>query len=475
EKNGKSEVWQNFLEIVDLNNQYIGYVSCKNCNNIFTYSQKSGTSHLLRHQCISSSNQLKITLFLPKKTILPTAKESTTNKIVNFVCKDLRPFEIIEGEGFRDFSQEMINIGAKFGQIQIDDLFPHPTTISRNIIKNMWTDNYKKLSYISLTVHFIKNWQLKEQILAISKFPNISHTADNIRNTILNILKNYNLVPNRTMKNFVFITDSGANFIVAFRNYKHIPCIAHRIFFKYENFQNYPSIIETIKECKSLVTYFKQSLLYLKLEKSLKQESETRWNSKLEMLESIYNQFDLINSILADKNKLYRIENIDLEVLLVLINFLKKFKEASNYLESSKNPTLHLVIPWYKVFKEHCKIDQQDNIILKQIKKIVDEKITLKYKIEKLYKLAIFFNPKMKQLKILEPDDALWVKNQIREQYSLIQTDFESDNDDLYIDTQKKSTKKLCKKSSKEFTNFSEYYDSSDNENNLDEIDQYLS
>ncbi|CAG8832917.1 10880_t:CDS:2, partial [Gigaspora margarita] len=142
EKNKKSEVWQDFLEIVDLNNQYIGYVSCKSCNNIFTYSQKSRTLYLLQHQ-------------------------------FNFVCKDLCPFEIIEGESFRDFSQEIINIGA--------------------FTTDMWTDNYKKLSYISLTIHFIENWQLKEQILAISKFPNISHIADNIRNTILNILKNYNL------------------------------------------------------------------------------------------------------------------------------------------------------------------------------------------------------------------------------------------------------------------------------------------
>jgi hypothetical protein len=45
--------------------------------------------------------------------------------------------------------------------------------------------------------------------------------------------------------------------------------------------------MDTIKECKSLVTYFKHSSLNSKLGKSLKQEVETRWNSKLEMLESI--------------------------------------------------------------------------------------------------------------------------------------------------------------------------------------------
>lgn len=218
--------------------------------------------------------------------------------------------------------------------------------------------------------------------------------------------------------------------------------------------------------------------MHLKLEKSLKQESETRWNSKLEMLESVYNQFELIKDILNDKDELHRIENIDFDILVDLVNFLKIFKEASNCLEASKNPTLHLVIPWYKTLKEHCKISQQDSEVLKQIKKIVNEKITLKYKIEELHKLAIFFNPKMKQLKILDSDDIIRIKDQIREHYSLIcevnNIDSNDDNDDLYVDSPKRLTKKLCKKSSREFIDFSEYYDSSDNENSLDEIDQYL-
>jgi len=149
----------------------------------------------------------------------------------------------------------MINIGAVYGSLSVDDLFLHPTTISRNVIKkaesvkstltfklkdifqlvggafttDMWTDDYRKISYISLTVHYIdENWQLKEQILAASKFPDAKHTAEQIKKTILGILKNYNLVPDITMKKFVFVTDSGANFIAAFRSLNHIPCFTHK-------------------------------------------------------------------------------------------------------------------------------------------------------------------------------------------------------------------------------------------------------
>ncbi|CAG8849505.1 18122_t:CDS:2, partial [Gigaspora margarita] len=55
----------------------------------------------------------------------------------------------------------------------------------------------------------------------------------------------------------------------------------------------------------------------------------------------------------------------------------------------------------------------------------------------------------MKQLKILEPDDALWI---------------------LRKNLQKNYVKNLAKN-----LQFSEYFDSSDDENNLDEIDQYFS
>ncbi len=160
-------------------------------------------------------------------------------------------FDIVSEE----FSQEMINIGATYGWLSVDNLFSYPTTISRNVIKeaelvksklaiklkvvfklvsssfttDMWTDNYRKISYISLIVHYInENWQIKEQVLAISKFLKIKHIAELIRKIVLDILKNYNLIPEITIKKFTFVTDSDANFVLVFKNLNHIPCIAHR-------------------------------------------------------------------------------------------------------------------------------------------------------------------------------------------------------------------------------------------------------
>ena len=81
--------------------------------------------------------------------------------------------------------------------------------------------------------------------------------------------------------------------------------------FQEKNFEDFPFIMNALKECKSLVTYFKQSSLNSRLEKSLKQESETRWNSKLGMLESINDQFEKITDLLSERDELARIGNID--------------------------------------------------------------------------------------------------------------------------------------------------------------------
>jgi hypothetical protein len=255
EKSGRSDVWLNFDEVVNQQEQPVGFAICKNCSQLFKHDYKSGTSTLRRHKCPSDESQTKITSFWGKKEIPAAAKEATSKKLINLVCKDLRPFEIIIGQGFREFAQEMINIGATYGILPVNDLFPHPTTISRNVIKqaesvkndlalklkyvfelnggafttDMWTDDYRKISYISLTVHYIdQNWQLNEQVLAASKFPDTSHTAENIKKIILSILSSYNLIPEVTMKKFMFVTDSGANFISAFRALNHIPCFAHK-------------------------------------------------------------------------------------------------------------------------------------------------------------------------------------------------------------------------------------------------------
>ena len=52
----------------------------------------------------------------------------------------------------------------------------------------------------------------------------------------------------------------------------------------------------------------------------------------------------------------------------------------------------------------------------------------------------------MKQLKILEQDDILWVKDQIKNQCIILLSQFDNDSDDSINTVQERPSKKSCKK-----------------------------
>lgn len=133
---------------------------------------------------------------LPTK-IITEIKKSLTKKLVEFCRKDTRPMEIVSGEGFQSLAQFLVWVGAKHGHIDISTILPHPTTVSRHIadvketlqeqifpnvqnaiINNecsattdMWTDDFKKNAFITMTVHFFdENFFLKKQVLFTSLF-----------------------------------------------------------------------------------------------------------------------------------------------------------------------------------------------------------------------------------------------------------------------------------------------------------------
>lgn len=78
---------------------------------------------------------------------------------------------------------------------------------------------------------------------------------------------------------------------------------------------------------KALVTYFKQSGLVNLLTKS-EQDSETEWNSKLQMLITIHQMYNKIAEILTEWGGTNCLDNIHMDFLPAL-NFLTPFKEAS--------------------------------------------------------------------------------------------------------------------------------------------------
>lgn len=191
----------------------------------FKYNYSTGTSTLSRHKCLilntKNDAQTSMNSFIVKKTktIPEKLKSECIEKSVKFCSLDIRPMSVIDGSRFKELGQFLIKVGSQYVNIDIKDLLPHPTTITKNAIKiaenhrnelienilpfiqenccamttDMWSDKYKKLHYITITIHYInRNWMLQKHVLHTGQWPlTEKKTAENIKNCIGKFLTSF--------------------------------------------------------------------------------------------------------------------------------------------------------------------------------------------------------------------------------------------------------------------------------------------
>lgn len=397
---GKAEFWKCFYKVV-FNNETekeTGFVCCTKCKTLMAYTYNTGSSHLSRHKCMLVSRESKSSMlsFVTKKNkSLPNnVMNECKEKCIKFVCQDIRPMDIVSGPGFKDLASYLIKVGSQFGQIDVDDLLPHPTTISRNLIKNsdakreqlfisikpflianmvsattdMWTDNYKKRSYIALTLHFIDNWKLKNYSVYTGQFPvDEKKTGENIKKCLKQFFVAWDMIPGEVnpLSKVIWVTDQGSNIKKALEQNTRVNCAAHMIsnilkatfdnkFISGEDGKSVTvPIFKLIQASKALVGYMKRTGDNNKISKTLIQELEIRWNTRLLMLMSIEEQFQEIKDLY--KEEPHRFYDIDIILLKKIIDFLKPFKHATDELEGDTYPTIHKVILYKAKLEKHLK------------------------------------------------------------------------------------------------------------------------
>lgn len=402
---------------------------------------------------------------------------------MEYCCTDIRPISAIEGGGFRKFGQFLLDVGAKFGKIDITDILPQPTTVSRhidqmtekmrnNIFKDlfliinkkycastcdMWTDNYRKNSYTSITLHYVDDdWKLKNRLLGTGQFPvNESKTGENIRrflsNFFLKISESFNEPNTDLMSSITFVTDQGTNMLSALRSVKRLNCSAHLLntglrnlfdvkYLEHEEDENKPlePIVTLMSECKNLVRFMKSSGKNSQLSKSLVQEVETRWNTRFLMLTSVQNALPQIMEIHGENFN--RISCINRELLEKVTLFLKPFKTASDELEGDIHPTIHKVILYQLLIKKHLEkyANLQENIynndeelttnsILQKLGKRGLEIMDSKFQLAEEHEIGIFLSPKFKSLKMFSATDKARIIDNIELKLMLIEQEKNSE------------------------------------------------
>ncbi len=96
------------------------------------------------------------------------------------------------------------------------------STANVRMTTDMWTDDYRKVSYITITCHYItSDFKLKNNVLTTAVFAHDdAKTGDNICRELQKHLVAVLMFEPSAMSKVVWVTDPGSNIIAALR-----PCL----------------------------------------------------------------------------------------------------------------------------------------------------------------------------------------------------------------------------------------------------------
>lgn len=395
----RSKIWDIFCQIEkDDGNVIEGVVLCEKCNHILKYNGKQ-TSNLIRHKCYIAQN-CNVAL----KKIGDAEKQTFLLACSQWVVEDCRPFSAVDGEGFKKVVEALLTIGTKYGNhLDISDMVPDSITISRrinniadekrlkfkdelrmaiesgtaSITSDLWTDDFVKRKFLCATFHFIKDLQLKEIVLGVKSMDFQRCTENNVLSKLNSILQDFDV---NSMENITFVTDRGSTIVKALKDQNRINCANHLLNDVLDSALNSTNeLTPFFQTCKKLVKYLRKSSLQHLLSTSNKTYCITRWNSHLNLFQSVLNNYCTIQELLASTNETHRISDITLPLLHALVKIFENFDIVSKKLQGVNYVTINYVYLTINTLKTICEKRDSDIEVIKALKINVLREIKNKY------------------------------------------------------------------------------------------------
>ncbi|OQV20693.1 hypothetical protein BV898_05276 [Hypsibius exemplaris] len=244
---------------------------------------------------------------------------------------------------------------------------------------DMWTEDYNKTAFMSLAYHYRQGITQKKQLLFCAEYDVSKKKGQSWK------------------------TGHRASY-VCMSPYKHRTDQLLNTKNKSE-FKVPPAailMVKLIEECKKLVTHSKQTYIARLMFRKLVPACPTRWNTNMDMLNSIRKNYDQIETILRDLDEVHFLPGPK-TLLEEFAEFLKPFKDATVVLSADTSPTLHLVALYYYKLRRHANTflvttSAALRALVDHAKKVVPAKLV----VDDIYKVAIFLYLASKHLPVFE-------------------------------------------------------------------------
>lgn len=354
--------------------------------------------------------------------------------LIFFICKDMRPFHIVEGEGFLKLMKELepnFKVpSSKYLKKMTTEKYEACVAICKSRLSkvdnfcltlDIWTETMNEVGFMGVTVHFVENGEMCMYYLA-TRALNERHTAEYISENLLDVLEKWDIPLSKIR---VAVTDNASSMFAAIRmslgEKKHLPCFAHTINLVVEEALKLQSVKSAVIKVREIVHWIKNSVVQsdklrkIQMRNNVSEESvlkliadvRTRWNSTFFMLERFLKLRKIISEIVIDSIVAPDFPSaLEIETLNELTAVLKPFEYVTREASGQKYITISKVIPMLNCLTTELNNITPNSTIVKECKDVLLRELKRRYGMIELNDhaaIATLLDPRFKNLHFQDP------------------------------------------------------------------------
>ncbi|KAI2655051.1 Zinc finger BED domain-containing protein 4 [Labeo rohita] len=323
----------------------------------------------------------------------PLRQNKLDEALVRMIACDFQPFSIVEDKGFKEYSHLLdpsysLPSRKTLSKTVMPRLYDKLRSDIMEKIRNVsavclttdcWT-SITTTSYMSVTCHFIEDFQMTSYLLDCFHFSD-RHTAAHLARELTRVTDEWGLGD----KIVACVSDNASNIVSAVRDHlhwDHISCFAHMLNLIVK--AALKEVQHIVQKVKTIVEYFHRSTVASEklgaTQKQmgqeplrLKQDVATRWNSTYYMLKRFTEVKDPIISTLALINpSLPTLLPEEWEISREILEIIKPFEEVTTEVSAEKFVTVSKVILMTRGLQRIVARFQRNPSKFDPVKKLVD-------------------------------------------------------------------------------------------------------